>query len=230
MLSFRNQALALLAIVSTVLRLRSGARHRPTTIQPPSDPLQINVRNVLVDVVVTDKKGVAVPGLHKEDFEVLENGKPPDHRVLRAAFPVRIRSRHNRAPPLPPNTFTNVPAAEPNQAINILLMDALNTTTPGPGLRPPAHRQIPRYHPARPSHRRLSPRRSPPHHPGIHRRFNPPARVRRTPRRQTDRGCHGSNPQRTRHPIHVPQQSLHDDRRPRWPGCQRRCSARPDDR
>ena len=50
-----------------------------TVVQPdietPAATLKIDVRTVLVDVVVTDKSGHAVPGLRKEDFEVSENGK-----------------------------------------------------------------------------------------------------------------------------------------------------------
>ena len=126
MLSFRPLALTFLAIVSIAL-VRSTAAAQADN-NPPMPPLEINVRNVLVDVVVTDKKGVAVPGLHKEDFEVLENGKPQTVEFFEPHFPSAV-STAQPAPPLPPNTFTNVPVAEPNQAINILLMDALNTTT-----------------------------------------------------------------------------------------------------
>jgi VWFA-related protein len=89
-------------------------------------PLQINVRNVLVDVVVTDKKGSAVPGLKKEDFQLLENGKAQRIEFFEPHFPV-VSAAAQPAPQLPVNTFTNVPAVQPNEAINILLMDALNT-------------------------------------------------------------------------------------------------------
>jgi len=125
MLSFRTQAVALLAISAALFIPRAAAQTE--TNQPPSPPLQINVRNVLVDIVVTDKNGTAIPGLHKEDFEVLENGKPQSVEFFEPHFP-SASAPVQPAAPLPPNTFTNVPTAEPNQAINILLMDALNTT------------------------------------------------------------------------------------------------------
>ncbi|MGC1424782.1 MAG: VWA domain-containing protein [Terracidiphilus sp.] len=125
MLTFRTPALALLAIVFTVLAPSFASAQ---SNNPPSPPLQINVRNVLVDIVVTDKTGVAVPGLHKEDFEILENGKPQTVQYFEPHFPSTAATPAQPTPPLPPNTFTNVPATEPNQAINILLMDALNTT------------------------------------------------------------------------------------------------------
>lgn len=125
MLSFRTQAVALLAIATALLSSSAFAQTEPN--QPPSQPLQINVRNVLVDIVVTDKNGNAIPGLHKEDFEVLENGKAQGVEFFEPHFP-SASAAPQPAAPLPPNTFTNVPVAEPNEAINILLMDALNTT------------------------------------------------------------------------------------------------------
>ncbi|HMG84931.1 MAG TPA: VWA domain-containing protein [Terracidiphilus sp.] len=130
MLCFRNLAPALLAILVVAITPSSAVAQADNNqpIQAPVSPLQINVRNVLVDVVVTDKKGAAVPNLHKEDFEVLENGKPQAIEYFEPHFP-SASAPAQPAPPLPPNTFTNVPAAEPNQAINLLLMDALNTTT-----------------------------------------------------------------------------------------------------
>src|SRR5438552_5824915 len=70
------------------------------------------VRRVIVDVVVTDSHGKSVRGLTQKDFSVNEDGKaqqilsfdphfsdsPPDF------VPPKI-------PPLPPNSFVNVPAA-----------------------------------------------------------------------------------------------------------------------
>ena len=126
MLTFRTTALALFAIASTPLTAAQAPAQTGNT--PPAPPLQINVRNVLVDVVVTDKKGSAVPNLHKEDFEVLENGKPQTVEYFEPHFP-SVSAPAQPAPTLPPNTFTNVPTAPPNEAINLLLMDALNTTT-----------------------------------------------------------------------------------------------------
>jgi VWFA-related protein len=126
MLTFRTPALVLLAIVFPAFTANYATAQTPNA--PPTPPLQINVRNVLIDVVVTDKKGSAVPGLHKEDFQVLENGKPQAIEYFEPHFP-SPEAPVQTAPPLPPNTFTNVPVAEPNQAINLLLMDALNTTT-----------------------------------------------------------------------------------------------------
>ncbi|HEY2469562.1 MAG TPA: VWA domain-containing protein [Terracidiphilus sp.] len=120
MLTLRTTALGLVAVFC--LPTAALAQFDDSA---PLPPLQINARNVLVDVVVTDKKGAAVHGLPKEGFQVFENGKPQKVEFFEEHSPAQ--SNTATAPQLPPNTFTNVPRAEPNQAINLLLMDALNT-------------------------------------------------------------------------------------------------------
>jgi VWFA-related protein len=91
----------------------------------------VNARSVVVDVVVTDRNGKAITGLPKEDFQVFEDGKPQTltffepHAGAPAIAPEALPSQ--APPPLPPNTFTNVPAAVPSDSVNVLLMDALNT-------------------------------------------------------------------------------------------------------
>jgi VWFA-related protein len=83
---------------------------------------------VQVGVVARDAKGQPVEGLRKEDFEVLDNGKPQSiavfygERVAAAAAPA--------APPLPPGTFTNQlvedPAARAGHS-SVILLDWANT-------------------------------------------------------------------------------------------------------
>jgi len=94
--------------------------------EAPATTLKINARSVLVDVVVKDRDGSAVPGLRKEDFQVSENGKRQKIDFFEPHFPA-APGAVPAAPPLPPNTFTNVPATAPNEAINVLLLDVLNT-------------------------------------------------------------------------------------------------------
>jgi VWFA-related protein len=100
----------------------------PQDTDSPAATLKINVRTVLVDVVVQDNHNHAVPGLHKEDFQLLEDGKPQQISFFEPNFAADGGTPNLAAPPpLPPNTFTNVPAVAPNDSINVLLMDALNT-------------------------------------------------------------------------------------------------------
>ena len=96
--------------------------------ETPTPTLKINARTVLVDVVVTDKAGRAVPNLNKDDFQVYEDGKPQGVTFFEPNFaPGSAADAGVAASPLPPGTFTNVPAVVPTDSVNILLMDALNT-------------------------------------------------------------------------------------------------------
>jgi len=100
----------------------------PQDSDAPAPTLKINARTVLVDVVVTDKAGHAVPNLTKDDFQVTEDGKPQSVTFFEPNFaPVSGAGAGVAPPPLPPGTFTNVPAVIPTDSVNILLMDALNT-------------------------------------------------------------------------------------------------------
>jgi VWFA-related protein len=89
--------------------------------------IESKVRLVLVDVVVTNGKGDAVTGLHKEDFEVLEEGKPQTISTFEehhGAAPTQIK-----LPTLPPHVYTNFPVTQTADSVNVLLLDALNTPT-----------------------------------------------------------------------------------------------------
>ena len=115
----------------------------PPESEAPATTLQVTARNVLLDVVVTDKQDKPVSGLRKEDFQVFEDGKPQTITFFEPAFPAAAGAAPAApVPPLPPNTFTNVPAVAPNNAVNVLLMDALNTNM---GDQAFVHREIVRY-------------------------------------------------------------------------------------
>ncbi len=87
--------------------------------------IKTEVRRVLVDVVVTNDKGEAVTGLHQADFEVLEDGKPQTISTFEehhGAAPTQIT-----LPPLPRGVYTNFPVMQSADAVNVILLDALNT-------------------------------------------------------------------------------------------------------
>jgi len=94
----------------------------------PSAQFTLNARTAVEDVVVMDKNGRAVPGLRKEDFQILENGKPQAITFFEPNFAATEAPAAPRAL-LPPDTFTNIPAVPPNNVTNVLLLDALNTRT-----------------------------------------------------------------------------------------------------
>jgi VWFA-related protein len=55
---------------------QSPANQNPGNDQNPAETLKINVNVVGVFFNVKDKRGALIPNLNKEDFEVLEDGKP----------------------------------------------------------------------------------------------------------------------------------------------------------
>lgn len=87
--------------------------------------LRITSRAVLVDVIVTDKNGAPIPDLKESDFSVTENGKPQA---------ITFFEKHHNAPVAPPivpglptNTFSNLSLYPQPPAVNIVLLDSLNS-------------------------------------------------------------------------------------------------------
>ncbi len=121
------------ALLVCVLSLMTGvgwltAQNPPVPPQQPAPTIRVETRLVLVDVVVTDKKGNPVRGLTKEDFTLKENGKVQGPAVFswegREEEAVRLAP-----PPLPENTYTNQPEYHaPPGPLTIILLDSLNTS------------------------------------------------------------------------------------------------------
>jgi VWFA-related protein len=79
---------------------------------------------VLVDVVVTDKQGKPVPGLHAEDFVLEENGKT--QKISSLITPAE--NAPHAAAQLPPGIYSNRPQYRSSGGpITVMLLDALNT-------------------------------------------------------------------------------------------------------
>jgi VWFA-related protein len=99
------------------------------TTEPPQSTLKVNSRAVLVDVVVTDSKGNPVKGLKQDDFKVLEQGRPQNIGYFEehSADLLARRSENRAFPQMPPNVFTNFSPLPTPPAVNVLLLDALNT-------------------------------------------------------------------------------------------------------
>lgn len=87
--------------------------------------IKTKVRLVLVDVVVTNDKGDAVTGLHKGEFEVLEDGKPQIVSTFEEHHGAPLTQI--KLPPLPSHVYTNYPVTQTADSVNVLLLDALNT-------------------------------------------------------------------------------------------------------
>ena len=101
----------------------------PADSGQPITTLTANAHLVVLDVVVVDKKGRPVKGLKSADFTVLEDHQPQklssfeEHNPITPAEAAALPS----TPKLPPNTYTNYAPVPNNSAVNVLLLDALDT-------------------------------------------------------------------------------------------------------
>lgn len=113
---------------------------QPRVPQPPpvaegssTNPVfRSTTRLVQVDVVVSDKHGRPIPGLKESDFTVLQDGKPQKVHVFEphvGEVADASASGEKVAPKLPPNTYSNHPAAATADSWTIVLFDLLNTPT-----------------------------------------------------------------------------------------------------
>ena len=121
-LSFRlvlTSALTLnLAIGPTLLIAQQAPADVPTLT------IRANTRLVVVDVVVTDKKGQPVTGLKAEDFTVEENGKKQKVSVF--VPPGVANQSAGQAPP--PGILSNHPEyLTPSGPLTVLILDAANS-------------------------------------------------------------------------------------------------------
>ena len=112
-----------LIILFGSLLFSSPAAHSQNSAPPA---LRANSSLVLVDVVVTDHDK-PVHGLDRARFHVFEDGNEQaifsfDEHQPAGAPPAFLASTT-----LPPNTYTNLPAYPESSAVNVLLLDALNT-------------------------------------------------------------------------------------------------------
>src|SRR5262245_36799454 len=106
---------------------------QPGTVYEPSTVLKAVTRLVVVDVVATNKNGDAATGLERPDFTILEDGVEQDIRVFNFQQPAAAPAAPAAAQvamKLPDNVFTNIPAYTSTNTLNVLLLDALNTTVP----------------------------------------------------------------------------------------------------
>lgn len=118
---------ALILICAASVRAQTAAPS-PSTAQDTVPVFKANAHAVQVDVVVTRENGEPVASLHKGDFKVIEDGKPQtidffEEHTARTLPPGAIPP----LPKMPPNVYTNVPPVPMNDAVEVLLLDSLNT-------------------------------------------------------------------------------------------------------
>ncbi|MGC2162614.1 MAG: VWA domain-containing protein [Silvibacterium sp.] len=103
------------------------AAGQTAAVNPASTPVyHAKAQMVLADVAVTDKKGQPVTGLNGQDFEVSENGHRQDVTYFQQ-HPVKRQQPMQSLPPQPPDVFTNLPTGPMPDALDVLLIDTLNT-------------------------------------------------------------------------------------------------------
>ncbi len=107
-------------LLSAPLRSQTAS---PETSEP--HVFKANAQIVVVDVVVTGKNGHPVPGLHKEDFLLSEDGHP--QAITYFEEETGAQPTQANLPALPPNIFSNIPRVKPSSSVTVLLLDTLNT-------------------------------------------------------------------------------------------------------
>jgi len=107
---------------------QSGANSAPQA--PPLFHADANL--VVVDVVVTDH-GNPVHGLDRKRFHIFDDGHEQsisafdEHQPAIAPAPEATAALAAKIAALPPHTYTNVPLYPEATAVNVLLLDGLNT-------------------------------------------------------------------------------------------------------
>lgn len=116
--------------------------------------IKTTVRQVLLDVVVTDGKNRPVMGLQKDDFFVAEDGQAQRILFFDAHSSADATAPKQPEMPVPPaNTFGNTSSNRADLPLNVLLYDLLNTPLTD---QPFAHGEIVKFLRNRPSGSRFA--------------------------------------------------------------------------
>jgi len=94
---------------------------------PAASTIQVYSRETVVDVTVTDKDGNPVHGLTQKDFTIKEDNKTQPIRSFEEFGARPAPDAGHELPKLPPNVYTNLQPPPASGALNILLLDFVNT-------------------------------------------------------------------------------------------------------
>jgi VWFA-related protein len=130
---------SLAAAIPCSLSQSSPGQSHPTSPPPAAAPpsasatsqpaatIKANAQLVIVDVVATDNDQKPIHGLKATDFAIMEAGSVQKitgfEEHIAPTQPVQAQAIH----PLPPGIFTNFAPAPTSSAVNVLLIDVLNT-------------------------------------------------------------------------------------------------------
>ena len=114
----------LIGIAAIAIAAGGWFQSAPSTPEVPAPTIRVSTHLVLVDIVLTDKHGKPITGLHPEDFVIQEKGK--NQKI--AFFTSPGESLKQPGPQLPPGIYSNKPEyRSPGGPLVILLLDAANT-------------------------------------------------------------------------------------------------------
>jgi VWFA-related protein len=118
------------AFLAALLCAASLTAQQQQSEQKTLPVVRVTTRLVVVDVVATTKDGQPVRDLSRDDFTVLERGKPQRLQIFsQEQMASQVRARETAAPPpLPLHVYTNRPEYNrPAGTPTIILLDGLNT-------------------------------------------------------------------------------------------------------
>jgi VWFA-related protein len=125
----RTRLLPVAALAVLGIQLLS-AQDPPVSPTPPSSGIVLKktVRRVILDVVVTGPNQQVIRGLTQQDFSLTEDGMP---QQILSFEPHEFGSTDfvpPELPPLPLNTYVDVPNRPEGGPLNVILYDMLNTS------------------------------------------------------------------------------------------------------
>ena len=107
----------------------SSSNPKQSAVRQTASTLKTSTRLVIVDVVARSANGEMVTDLKPDDFTVFENGKKQDVRIFSFQHPVKEAAKPVIAAD-PSNVVTNIPRYKTTDALNVILLDGLNTAVP----------------------------------------------------------------------------------------------------
>src|ERR1700691_4499283 len=119
-----RSSLTLFVLASSLAFPGAHSQNPPAETAAPS--LRTSSTLVLVAVVATDRDN-PVHGLDRSRFHILEDGTEQAISSFDEHQPAAAPPAFLAPAALPPNTYTNLPAYPDSPAVNVLLLDALNT-------------------------------------------------------------------------------------------------------
>src|SRR5271156_4754527 len=126
-----NTSLLFLLFLATLLPQSSAQAPQPAQNPQPAQSevttLRAGTQLVVVDVVVTDKAQKPIRNLKASDFALLEGGKSQQIKSFEEHAAATVKPGLPPLTAFPPGIFSNYTPVPAGGAVNVLLLDTLNT-------------------------------------------------------------------------------------------------------